>query len=288
MPASSTSRPARRRVVPLDPRIHAPSRQRPLRASVRRMAHDMDIHPHRHAWGQLVFSMAGAVRVEAVQDEQALAFIVPPARAVWIPGGVEHAVRAIEQADLRTVYVDAACALEAGTEWQRCRVLDVSALLRELIRELAQVDQGRREPDPHEALLAPLILAELRRAKPVALGLALPRDKRLRRLCEAALAEPQQDHGLRAWSQEVGASERTLHRLFREQLGTSYRHWRSQLLLAQGLSLAARGLALQDIAAELGYASPSAFSAMVKRSVGQTPSEFFKNAGWAGSAASGS
>jgi AraC-like DNA-binding protein len=251
------------------------------------MAYDMDIHPHHHDWGQLVFSMAGAVRVEALQADQAMAFIVPPARAVWIPGRVEHAVRAIEQADLRTVYVDSSCGLEARAEWQRCRVLEVSALLRELVRELAHLDHGSSPQDPHESLLWPLILAELRRARALALGLALPRDKRLRRLCEAALFEPQQDMGLRVWSEQVGASERTLHRLFRQELGTSYRQWRSQLLLAQGLSLAARGLALQDIAAELGYASPSAFSAMVKRSVGQTPSEFFQNAGSASALSAG-
>jgi AraC-like DNA-binding protein len=32
------------------------------------------------------------------------------------------------------------------------------------------------------------------------------------------------------------------------------------------------------IAAELGYASPSAFSAMVRRAVGQPPSRFFATA----------
>lgn len=272
---------SRRRIAPLDPLIHAPSRMRPLRAKARLMAHDMDIQPHHHPWGQLVFSMAGAVRVEALQAGQALAFIVPPSRAVWIPPGVEHAVRAIEQADLRTMYVDPSARLDEEPDWQRCRVLDVSPLLRELVRALASVAEGRDEPlapDPHEAMLIPLIVAELRRAAPVALGLALPRDKRLRRLCEALLADPQQDAALQAWAREVGASERTLARLFRQELGTSYRHWRQQLLLAQALSLAARKRPLASIASELGYATPSAFSAMVKRAVGMSPREFFASA----------
>lgn len=266
----------RRRIAPLDPTIHAPSRQRPLRVKVRLMAHDMDIQPHHHDWGQLVFSMAGAVRIEAQQGEQAYAFIVPPSRAVWVPAGVEHAVRAIEQADLRTAYVHDSAGLSADPAWRHCRVLDVSPLLRELVRELAAVSAAG--PDPLEALFVPLIVAELRRAAPVPLGLALPRDKRLRRLCEALLEDPQQDAALQAWAQQVGASERTLARLFRQELGTSFRHWREQLLIAQALSLAARKLPLAQIAAELGYASPSAFSAMVRRTVGQTPREFFASA----------
>ncbi|EWS54085.1 Helix-turn-helix domain protein [Methylibium sp. T29] len=54
--------------------------------------------------------------------------------------------------------------------------------------------------------------------------------------------------------------------------------WRQQVLLARALSLAARGTPMGQIASELGYASPSAFSAMVRRSVGAPPSRFFASA----------
>ena len=63
-------------------------------------------------------------------------------------------------------------------------------------------------------------------------------------------------------------------RLFQQQLGCSFTTWRQQVVLAHGLSLAARGLPIQQIAAELGY-SPSAFSAMVHRTVGMPPARFF-------------
>ena len=263
-PRSRTSLP------PLDPLRYAPTLARPLRAKARRMAHDMDIQPHRHDWGQLVFSLEGAVRVQAEGGGVAQAFIVPPSRAVWIPAGVVHAVMAISEAELRTLYVHASAA-PAG--WSACRVFEVSPLLRELVRELAAGDAAW-EPQ-RSALLAPLLLDELRRAAPLALGLTLPQDKRLRRLCEALLAAPQQHAQLADWAREVGASERTLARLFRQELGTSYRQWREQALLAQALQLASRGRPMGLIAAELGYASASAFSAMVRRSVGASPRLFF-------------
>jgi len=63
-------------------------------------------------------------------------------------------------------------------------------------------------------------------------------------------------------------------RLFRSELGTTFVQWRQQVLLARAVSMAARKLPIASIAAALGYASPSAFSAMVRRSVGATPSRF--------------
>jgi AraC-like DNA-binding protein/mannose-6-phosphate isomerase-like protein (cupin superfamily) len=261
---------SRTSLPPLDPLRYAPSAARPLRAKARRMAHDMDIQPHEHDWGQLVFSLEGAVRVQAEAGGVAQAFIVPPSRAVWIPAGVVHAVMAISEAELRTLYVHASAAPAA---WSACRVFEVSPLLRELVRELALGDKAW-EP-ARDALLAPLLLDELQRAAPLALGLTLPQDKRLRRLCEALLVAPQQHALLADWASEVGASERTLSRLFRQELGTSYRQWREQALLAQALQLASRGRPMALIAAELGYATPSAFSAMVRRSVGASPRSFF-------------
>jgi len=112
----------------------------------------------------------------------------------------------------------------------------------------------------------------------LALGVALPQDARLRRLCEAMLREPGRHAGLEEWAAEAGASPRTLSRLFREQLGTSFAQWRSQVLLSHALTLAARGRPMSHIAAELGYASASAFTAMVTRTVGMPPSRFFAEA----------
>lgn len=267
---------SRQTLPPLDPLRHAPSRERPLRAKARRMAHDMDIQPHEHDWGQLVFSLEGAVRVHAERQGRTQAFVVPPTRAVWIPPGVRHAVTALSEAELRTLYVHESSAAELARDepapWAVCRVFEVSPLARELVRELA-LDQPAREP-----VLAPLLLDELRRAAPLALGLTLPQDKRLRRLCEDLLADPRQHASLGSAAREVGASERQLARLFRQELGCSWRHWREQALLAEALRLAAAGRSMAAIADALGYASASAFSAMVRRSVGTAPRAFFARA----------
>lgn len=262
--------PGRTSLPPLDPRRYAPSAERPVRAKSRSLDGHMDIQAHFHTWGQFVFSVTGVVRVSTDRAT----FLVPPSRGVWIPAGVVHAVTAVERCELRTLYLLNPPADAAA--WASNRVLEVSPLLRELAVQMArdEVEPGDAVAD-REAWIGQLILDELRRAPTLQLGVALPTDKRLRRLCEAVLAEPMRHASLDDWAAEVGASARTVSRLFRQELGSSYAQWRQQALLAEALRLAARRKPMQVIAAELGYASASAFTAMVTRTVGMPPSRFF-------------
>jgi AraC-like DNA-binding protein len=268
---------------PLTPHLYAPTTERPVRAKLHRMRTDVHIVPHSHPWAQLTFAAKGVVRLTVEHGT----FLVPPSRAVWIPPGVEHAVSVVEDADLRNVHLlqppgrcgpQVAKAEEAA--WAQCRVLEVSDLLRALILEMDvrpddHPEQPRGEDLQRERRIAALVLDELRRAKPVRLGVALPGDKRLRSLCEAVLDDPVRHATLDDWARDAGASPRTVARLFRQELGTTFVQWRHQVLLAKALAMAARKLPMGTIASELGYASPSAFTAMVRRSVGAPPSEFF-------------
>ncbi|MDB5873060.1 MAG: transcriptional regulator, AraC family [Ramlibacter sp.] len=254
-----------------------PSRQRPVRVRARTMQADSHFQPHHHAWSQLAYCASGIVQVTAEQhagkgDE--VTFIVPPSRAVWIAPGARHAVHVLEDAQFRTLYIDAS-ATPAG--WSRCRVIVVSPLLRELIRALDAAVAGPM-PRPREERLIDLVLDEITHADIQALGVPLPHgqagDKRLRALCEAVLHAPAQRATLAEWAAEVGASERTMARLFRDELGTSYQRWRQQAILAHALPMLARGVPISHVAAASGYASDSAFTAMFKAAMGQPPSHF--------------
>lgn len=278
------STPARRRsslLPPADPHRHVPTEACPVRAKARRFEAHSQIQPHSHAWGQLAFSTNGVVRMTAGDGT----YIVPPSRAVWIPPQVEHVVSVVEEAELRTLYLyqgGERCGPElhaaADSPWRECRVIEVSSLLRELVMHLptepGALPPGQRPPERERHLIA-LVLDELRRASPVPIGVDLPRDKRLRTLCEAVLDDPTRWSTLDTCAKNAGASPRTVARLFRSELGTTFLQWRQQVLLAKALSMAARKVPMAVISAELGYASPSAFTAMVRRSVGAPPSRFF-------------
>jgi AraC-like DNA-binding protein/quercetin dioxygenase-like cupin family protein len=260
---------------PIDPEAYAPTPERPLRGKLRTLRQQAQIQPHSHAWAQLVFSTEGVLHVQAADST----YIVPPSRAVWVAPDVEHTTGAIEEAQLHTLYLSPA--LLPGPDWQQCRVIEVTPLLRELARQLDHQSnhQSDAAPEPErERLLSELIVNEMRHARTMTLGVALPQDPRLRRLCEAMLAKPGLHASLEDWAASSGASPRTVSRLFRQQLGVSFAQWRSQVLLAHALSMAARRKSMKLIAAELGYASASAFTAMVTRTMGMPPSQFFARA----------
>ena len=278
-------RPARAAAIgPLTPHLYTPTAARPLRAKLLRLRADTRVVPHAHPWGQVALSSTGVIRVTAPHGS----YIVPPSRAVWIPPGVEHAVTVIEDAELLTLYLHQprsgcgpARSVAESAGWRQCRVLEVSGLLLALALQLdvtpdAQGIAPSRETLARERRLAALLLDELRRAAPVRLGVDLPQEKRLRRLCEAVIDAPSRHATLAAWAADTGASARTLTRLFRSELGTTFVQWRQQVLLARAVPLAARKVPMASIAAELGYASASAFAAMVRRSVGAPPSRFLR------------
>ena len=264
----------------LTPHLFVPTAQRPVRAKVRQLRADTRVMPHSHPWAQVAISTTGVIQLTVDRGT----YIVPPSRALWIPPGVEHAVTMVEDADLRTLYFHqprGRCGpgvpRHQEAAWRQCRVLEVSDLLRALVREMPTAPDDSPPLTPAELLrerhLSALIRDELARANAVKLGVDLPRDKRLRHLCEAVLADPTRHETLAAWARDTGASPRTVARLFRQELGSTFTQWRQQVVLAKAVSLAASRRPMGQIAAELGY-SPSAFSAMVRRALGQPPGRF--------------
>ena len=262
-----------------------PSALHPVRVRARSLPADAHLEPHHHDWGQLTYCDSGIMQVTARAPRE-MTYIVPPSRAVWVPPGALHSVTVIEAAQMRTLYV---CASVVPAGWTSSRVIRVSPLLRELIASLdtappaAPGPVAASAPDGtpatrREQALTTLLLDEITRADTQALGVPLPHpvtgDKRLRALCESVLRAPGARATLAEWAQDTGASERTVARLFREQLGVSYQQWRQQVVLAHALPMLARGAPVSQVAAASGYASDSAFTAMFKAAMGQPPSAF--------------
>src|SRR5262249_13995697 len=158
-----------------------------------------------------------------------------------------HSIRMAGDVGMRTLFIDRA-ALPEGP--RRCVIMEVSSLLRELI--LAAIALPAREADGARArTIWRLGRSELRIGRVGPLRLPLPADRGLRRLCEALLGDPARADSLDAWAGDVGASARTLTRLFRRETGMSFGAWRQQARLAEGLTRLAQGEAVARVAGAL-------------------------------------
>ena len=155
-------------------------------------------------------------------------------------------------------------------------MIEVSPLLRELILA-ALAEPVEYDEDGRAGLIVRLILHELRAVAEVpALHLPWPeRDRRLLAVCRGLADDPACPDTIDAWGERVGASGRTLARLFQNELGMGFLAWRRQLRLAEALSRLARGAPVAQVAHALGYAGPSAFTAMFRRTLGAAPGEYF-------------
>lgn len=266
MPPARSPRP--RRSLPTgDTDPYRPTPERPVRCRARQIDSDNQFEPHQHAWGQLACCASGLMQVTVLQAPETTT-IVPPSRAVWIPPGARHAVTIVEAAQLLTLYIDASA---VPAHWTQSRVMVVSPLLRELVHAL---DRPQPPAADAERALLTLLFHEMEHADTQPLGVPMPGasgDRRLRNLCEAVMQAPAQHATLAGWAAHAGASERTLARLFRDELGTSFQRWRQQVVLAHAMPMLARGVSVGRVAQASGYASESAFSAMFKSAMGLPP-----------------
>ena len=258
---------------PLDPArsLHADDYQyvpRPVTALAKDFVPSDTTGPHSHPRGQLVYAIEGVMRVSTPDGFWTL----PPLRALWVPPGTTHGIQMVGTVLMRTLYVDAAA---ASALWERCQVIEVSALLRELILALA-AEPIEYALDGRGGQIAALLLTELQAAPIIPIRIPWPHDRRLRTVCRAILAQPSLNRTVHDWGDEVGASGRTLIRLFQAELGLNYRQWVQQVRLADALRRLSLGQPVARVATELGYRSPSAFSAMFRRALGMPPQAYLR------------
>ncbi|MFV0298883.1 MAG: AraC family transcriptional regulator [Hyphomicrobiaceae bacterium] len=243
----------------------------PVAAMGKGFADGFEIKPHHHERDQLLYAVSGTMRVRTSGQ----AWIVPPDRAVYIPGGIVHSLVMRGPVEMRTLYIAPASHRALPTA---PRVLAVTDLLRALV--VALVDEplsyavGSRGD-----LIAQLILDEIVLAPALALSLPMPGDRRLLRLCEALLDDPSMSATLDSWADQVGASRRTLARLFRAECGATFTAWRQRVRFHAAIEALSRGASVGEAARANGYRSASAFASAFRREFGFPP-KAVSGGGW--------
>lgn len=241
----------------------------PRRVYVR--AFDIPAHSvvamHQHPWAQFMHATAGILCVQTPQAS----YMVPPQHAVWIPPGLPHGVSTHGQVAFHSLYVDLAALADFSLE---CRVVVVAPLVRELLKATAGIPV-EYAPGSTEDRLMQVVIDQIKCLPAAELCLPLPADSRLLRITQALQAQPGDSRTLDEWGTLVGATRRTLARLFRDQTRMSFGQWRQSLRLLAALPRLESGATVTAVASELGYESTSAFIAAFRRHHGKTPGAFF-------------
>ena len=245
-----------------------PSLPRPIYGRTESLPNRALTRRHSHPWVQLSYAIAGVLEVQTSAGR----FVAPPQRAVWIPAGMPHQVFSSPRTEMRSLYLD--CSVTAWAA-ERCQVLEVSSLLRELIRSFSELPVEYAE-DAAEGRLAQVLLDQLAAAPQLDLMLPLPHDARLRQICRSLQQHPEQATTLSQWGQKLGVTEKTLSRLFLAETGLTFRAWRQRLRLLGALTPLEQGERVTDVALACGYDSTSAFIAAFRQQFATTPGEYFR------------
>jgi AraC-like DNA-binding protein/quercetin dioxygenase-like cupin family protein len=229
--------------------------------SSRSLAPGAGIDAHSHDDHQIVYAGRGVVAVTT----DAGSWVAPATRALWIPAGTVHSHRAHGRVELHLIGLPAS---DNPLGLGRPTVLSVSPLLRELILVHTRTpDRGT----PEQRRLRAVLLDQLSASPQEPLHLPAPSTPQLARLAALLRADPADDRTLAELGKEVGASSRTLSRLFRSDLGMTFPQWRTQLRLHHALVLLADHTPVTTVAHRCGWSSASAFIDAFRRTFGRTP-----------------
>ncbi|WP_116199668.1 AraC family transcriptional regulator [Amycolatopsis circi] len=228
------------------------------------LAHGEGVAAHQHAQGQLLYAASGLL---ATTTERGT-WVAPADRISWTPPRFEHGHRAYGETEISILEVPAelCSALPSAPT-----VFAVSALLRAAVLKLT--GGATLPPDVGDRLLRVLV-DELTELPEQSMYLPEPSDDRLRGVTDVLRGNPAEPATLSELGRAVGASERTLSRLFRVELGMSFSQWRSQLRIQHALVHLGQGRSVTDTALRCGWANPTSFIETFSAILGQTPGSY--------------
>ncbi|MGV3000669.1 helix-turn-helix domain-containing protein [Vibrio sp.] len=238
----------------------------PVLTHSRSMVAESAIEPHTHPRGQLLWGSKGILRVAS---EKAI-WVVPSTHAVWIPGGHAHQVSNETATQTRNLYVDPSFCVRQNSE--KVVMLKMSSLMREVILRLTESSSSLTKERVHN--LGLVALDELESLEALELYMPSGHDPRLQRLIRIIVNQPEQSLLLEQLASQVGASVRTIERLFKAETGLTFRQWRSRFRLMNSLEKISQGYNTTLVAHDLGYSSVSSFISSFKKLFGCTPKEY--------------
>jgi len=224
--------------------------------------------PHHHIEGQLLFATRGVMLVETEGQR----WVIPPQRALWIPPFQIHSYSLLSQTDLRAVYFSRSLIAECTnfTKSNQVHVITATELVKELIAGLFS-EQYR---GPIQRKMALLLMEILSEATPLSAELPMPNDERLFCAARELLVSHRWEASLSELAFIASVSERTFSRLFIKDTGFSFRTWKQRARICASLDLLANGVPIKQVAYQLGFSCPAAFTAAFRAILDSTPRDF--------------
>ncbi|MEZ8717665.1 helix-turn-helix domain-containing protein [Vibrio splendidus] len=224
---------------------------------------------HQHTWHQVIFPLKGLLQTKTEHYQH----LVPHTSALFVPAGIQHESIALSHTTFVGIYLNPAFGIKYEPQ---VRTITLTPFLNELLQEIRRQCEGLVSDEEVSRLLS-VLHDQIMKDNIQTFQLLLPKDRRLKLIFEALTEAPTLDFSLKEWGDKVGASERTLSRLFSKEFNTSFQLWRQQIRLIYSLSLLDEEFSIQSIADQIGYQNDSSYIKAFKAYFNVTPQQFRSN-----------
>ncbi|MEL6527097.1 MAG: helix-turn-helix transcriptional regulator, partial [Chloroflexota bacterium] len=226
---------------------------------------------HQHTRYQLLYSEGGVLHF--FTDAQR--FVLPAKHGAWIPAGLVHSIESSSpHLYLRTLYLGHAHS--AYRFPNRLTIFPISSLAREMILHTQNWDYEKPITQSERAFYEAIsfLIADWCRG---AMALVLPTTahKQVQTITQYMLNNLDKDLTIKYVSDKFGMSSRTLMRLFRGELDTTFQGYLRIARVIKALELLTLpDISITEVSLQVGYRSMSSFSQTFKAFVGKSPSAF--------------
>lgn len=226
----------------------------------------VDLQWHFHDMHKLLYAFEGAIEVESTRGRN----LVPRQLAAWIPAGVPHCTSIH---GIRWISVFFPAEMVADPE-ERVRTVNVSVLMREMIREAMRWPLDAQDGPVRVAFYEAMAkLCGEWIADEAELFLPTSNDPRVRR----ALIHTNQrmDLTLPAICRHAGISVRSLRRHLKAETGITWEAYRQRGRVLRAIRLLSEtDEPISEIAARCGFESPSGFAKVFRLELSETPRDY--------------
>jgi AraC-like DNA-binding protein len=235
---------------------------------VYRTYHTAEMSPqHAHEMGQFAYVWRGSGLLQ-IENRT---WLLPPRHGFWIPANCRHSFSCLRASVMTFLFFENGpdiCLPDSAT------LVAVDSLCIELLSALRELDRVVEGESAEKERLFSVLRDRVARLPGRREIVADVLDPRLSPIVAAVFDEPTRNHTLAGWAHAVGATERTLVRLFRQTFGMTFVEWRQRILMDEALRRLQAGESVSVVALDLGYSTPSAFSHAFHEATGVPPSRF--------------
>lgn len=220
--------------------------------------------PHSHPDAMLAWCYRGTVWVQLRDAMWRLA----PGQGIWIPAHTPHTAR--HERDSTGCYTYIADTSLVAPINEVTQVL-VPRAVQEMLLHLGINDM----PTDLRVRIQSVLIEMLQHPSTGAADgwgeVPMPADERVRSLVQAVLADPGDQRSARDLLLAHGLHERTVLRIFQNDVGMTFGRWRTGVRMTLAARLIVDNTPIGAVAHRCGYATTSAFSAAFKERFGLTP-----------------